>query len=110
MTVAYLVSLFPCWSETFILREILALRERHVNVHIFSLRQPHERLVHESALPLLPNVFYPPAPWRLALVLLMHLARDSRMRAATRRAVREAWPDGGRQAAGGSLWRRFPRV
>lgn len=99
LTVAYLVSLFPCWSETFILREILALREKRVNVRILSLRQASETLVHDAARPLVGQVLYPPAAWRLALGLVLGLARDRRMRAATRHALREAGPRGGREIA-----------
>jgi glycosyltransferase involved in cell wall biosynthesis len=74
-TIGYLLSLFPCWSETFILREILALRERGVPVRIFSLRLPSETLVQEAARDLLDEVIYPPAPWRLALGQLAWVAR-----------------------------------
>ncbi len=47
--IAYVVSLFPCWSETFILREILALRARGIPIKVFSLRPPCEPLVHDEA-------------------------------------------------------------
>ena len=66
-TVAYLVSLFPCWSETFIVREILALRRRGAQVRIYSLKPPNEEYVHEAARMLHKEVIYPPAMWRLAL-------------------------------------------
>ncbi|MBI3302975.1 MAG: glycosyltransferase [Deltaproteobacteria bacterium] len=75
-TVGYLVSLFPCWSETFILREILALRERGVPVRIFSLKPPGEPLVHEAAKPLLNEVIYPPPLWRLLLSQARCLVRQ----------------------------------
>lgn len=71
--VGYMVSLFPCWSETFILREILALRERGVAVRIFSLKPPTEALVHDAAKPLIPEVVYPPAWWRLPGVFFLAL-------------------------------------
>jgi glycosyltransferase involved in cell wall biosynthesis len=60
-----MVSLFPCWSETFILREILALRARGVRVRIFSLKPPSETLVHDAAKSLASEVIYPPSLWRL---------------------------------------------
>jgi hypothetical protein len=66
-TVAYIVSSFPCWSETFIVREILALRRRGAKIWIFSLKPPHERYVHEAARMLYKEVIYPPRMWRLAL-------------------------------------------
>jgi hypothetical protein len=60
-TVAYLVSLFPCWSETFIVREILALRRRGAQVRIFLLEQPGEGYVHEAERPPLEGVIDPRA-------------------------------------------------
>lgn len=39
----YVVSLFPCWSETFIVREINALIENGVDVRIVSLKRPPKR-------------------------------------------------------------------
>src|SRR5439155_6873881 len=74
-TIGYVVSLFPCWSETFILNEILALRERGVPVRIFSLKPPSEPLVHEAARRLLAEVIYPPPPWRLLLSLTGSVVR-----------------------------------
>ena len=49
MKIAYIVSLFPCWSETFILREIIELEKCGVNINIFSLKNAREKLVHEEA-------------------------------------------------------------
>jgi colanic acid/amylovoran biosynthesis glycosyltransferase len=42
----YVVSLFPCWSETFIVREIAALIAAGAEVRILSLKPPSEKLVH----------------------------------------------------------------
>jgi glycosyltransferase involved in cell wall biosynthesis len=75
-TVGYIVSLFPCWSETFILREILALRERGVSVRIFSLKPANEPLVHDAAKPLIHEVIYPPSLWQLLLSQVCSLARQ----------------------------------
>jgi glycosyltransferase involved in cell wall biosynthesis len=55
----YVVSLFPCWSETFIAREIAALIAAGSDVQILSLRDPSERLVQPEAEGLLPRVLYP---------------------------------------------------
>ncbi len=57
--VAYVVSLFPCWSETFIVREIAALVESGVDVRIISLKPPSEALVHDDAAALLGRVRHP---------------------------------------------------
>ncbi|HET9651255.1 MAG TPA: glycosyltransferase [Usitatibacter sp.] len=86
MRVLYVVSLFPCWSETFIVREIAELVRAGVQVRILSLRHPSESLVQSDAAALLGRVVYPArglAAWRAALGALMrapctelaHLAR-----------------------------------
>src|SRR5262245_665359 len=75
-TIGYIVSLFPCWSETFILNEIIALQERGVPVRIFSLKPPSEPLVHEAAKRLLAEVIYPPSLWRLSLSLMRRIVQQ----------------------------------
>ncbi len=42
MKLAYLVSEYPKRSHTFIRREIVELRKRGVNIHIFSIRKPNK--------------------------------------------------------------------
>ena len=54
--VLYVVSLFPCWSETFIVREIEQLLARGVDVRILSLKPPSETMVHAQAETLMPRV------------------------------------------------------
>ncbi len=56
--VPYMVSMFPCWSETFIAEEIHHLREQGFDVPIFSLRPANEPDVHTLAQQLLPQVRY----------------------------------------------------
>ncbi|HVZ75545.1 MAG TPA: glycosyltransferase family 4 protein [Polyangia bacterium] len=64
----YVVSLFPCWSETFIVREITGLIAAGADVRILSLKAPHEKLVQPAAEALLPRARHPlgPAPAALA--------------------------------------------
>jgi len=57
--VLYMVSLFPCWSETFIVRELHALRQAELRFQIASLKHHHEPLVHPFAEALLDRVIYP---------------------------------------------------
>lgn len=57
--VLYLVSLFPCWSETFIVREIERFIERGVDVRILSLKAPSESLVQRRAEALMSRVIGP---------------------------------------------------
>ena len=96
MRIAYVLGTFPSISETFILREILALRESGVDIEIFSLHRPDAGTTHEDARPLVDDVCYRPSvfsmasmssqiyfllrhPWRYfkcaAAVKLMYLAR-----------------------------------
>lgn len=75
MRVLYLTSLFPCWSETFIVREILALRAMGVDIRIVSLKPPTERMVQSDAATLLDRVIYPPAGARGALAALLEALR-----------------------------------
>ncbi len=75
MRIVYFVSLFPCWSETFIVREIQALIDRGVDVRIVSLRPPSETLVQDDAAALLPRAVHPPPAWRLFPTALMEALR-----------------------------------
>ena len=59
MKVVYVVSLFPCWSETFITREIHCLLEAGVDVRIVSLKHPCEEMVQSDARTLLDRAMYP---------------------------------------------------
>jgi glycosyltransferase involved in cell wall biosynthesis len=65
--VLYIVSLFPCWSETFIVRELTTLIAEGADVQILSLKAPHEKLVQADAEKLLPRVRHPLPPLRAAL-------------------------------------------
>jgi colanic acid/amylovoran biosynthesis glycosyltransferase len=55
---AYVVSLFPCWSETFIAEEVQQLLDLGFDISIFSLRQACEPDVHPLSLALLPRTKY----------------------------------------------------
>jgi colanic acid/amylovoran biosynthesis glycosyltransferase len=87
----YVVSLFPCWSETFIVREIAALIAAGADVRILSLKAPSEKLVHPEAERLLPRVRHPlpsgPAAWRRAAALLAHPRALSSLALALGRAL-----------------------
>jgi colanic acid/amylovoran biosynthesis glycosyltransferase len=60
MKVLYVVSLFPCWSETFIVREIGEMMRAGADVRILSLRAPSEPLVQSDAAALMERTLYPP--------------------------------------------------
>jgi len=76
MKVLYLVSLFPCWSETFIVREIRELLDQGIDIRILSLKPPQEKLVQEDARALLPRVLYPPRGLKLIWLVLCGLLRN----------------------------------
>lgn len=61
--VLYVVSMFPCLSETFIVREIEQLLERGVDVRILTLKPCSQNLVQSSAAALVHRVIGP-AGWR----------------------------------------------
>lgn len=64
MRILYLVSLFPCWSETFIVREIIEMIRLGVDVRIVSLKHPSESLIQSDVAGLLGRVSYPESWWR----------------------------------------------
>lgn len=70
LRVLYVVSLFPCWSETFIVREIQQLQQRGVEVHIVSLKHASETLVQSDAQAMLGRVIYPPGAARVVMAAL----------------------------------------
>lgn len=59
MNILYVVSLYPCWSETFIVREINALVKRGHTVYIASLKHDCEEFAHPDALQNIDRVIYP---------------------------------------------------
>jgi glycosyltransferase involved in cell wall biosynthesis len=73
MRILYIVSLFPCWSETFIVREIMGMLRLGIDVRIVSLKHPAEKLVQSDAAALLDRVSYPAVWWRTALAALAAL-------------------------------------
>jgi colanic acid/amylovoran biosynthesis glycosyltransferase len=60
LRVAYLVVMFPCYSETFVLREVRELMRRGVEVTVLSLRGFSERIMDEDARSVLPHTWYSP--------------------------------------------------
>jgi colanic acid/amylovoran biosynthesis glycosyltransferase len=74
--VLYLVSLFPCWSETFIVREIEQLIAAGVDVRILSLKPPSEAMVQARAQALMPRVIQPKPGLRQAARALRELLRQ----------------------------------
>lgn len=76
MKIGYIVSMFPCWSETFILNELVDHSAHDLRVSIFSLKQSTEKMVQTEALPFLEKTTYSlnpfnPLLWWFHLVLLL---------------------------------------
>jgi glycosyltransferase involved in cell wall biosynthesis len=89
LRVLYVVSLFPCWSETFIAREIAALVARGVDVRILSLKHACEALVQSDAAALLDRVLYPHSGPRRWAARVRNLVRHAA--AFLPIAARSAW-------------------
>lgn len=70
LKVVYVVSMFPSWPETFILREIKTLLNDGVDVRIVSMRHSSDKLVQTDAHDLLSRVHYP-SPWFSSLVSVL---------------------------------------
>lgn len=68
--ILYVVSSFPCWSETFIVREIHTLLKRGADVRIVALRHKPEAFVQSDARQLLDRVLYAP-PWYRCLAAML---------------------------------------
>ena len=73
--VAYLVSRFPKLSETFVLFELLALRDRGLSIRLYALLRERQRTVHPEAQALLPEVIFRalwhPRTWWSAFGMLL---------------------------------------
>jgi glycosyltransferase involved in cell wall biosynthesis len=59
-TIAYLVKMYPRFSETFIVNEILELERQGVNVRIYSLHKPSDGRFHASLARVQAQVIYVP--------------------------------------------------
>jgi len=58
--IVYIVSNFPCYSETFILNELVELKKRGYKIFIFSLKKPKEKIIQNEAKEFLKDTFYSP--------------------------------------------------
>lgn len=68
--IGYVVSLFPCWSETFIVNEMRELERKGADITIFSVRSDLEKFTQESAKPFIKKTRYPNAVWILTSALI----------------------------------------
>ncbi|MEO8459693.1 MAG: glycosyltransferase [Dokdonella sp.] len=90
--VLYVVSLFPCWSETFIVREIAALIKAGVDVRILSLKRPSEKMVQPDAAALMNRALHPrPGVRGWPAIIVAGLANIRIVAAAKLRIVGSLW-------------------
>lgn len=80
LRVGYVVSMFPCWSETFILNEIVNHSNNGIDLTIFSLKNFNEEIIHSEAKPFISSIQYPLHPlnlylWFLHLLLFLNNPR-----------------------------------
>lgn len=62
--IAYLLKMYPRFSETFILSEILELERQGVPLHIFSLKKPDDGRFHADLSQVrAPVTYLPESPW-----------------------------------------------
>ncbi len=70
LKVAYFMLRFPHLTETFILREMLFIREHEVDIHVFSLAPPAQTaIIHQQTQEIMPHVHY--SPYLLSLNLIL---------------------------------------
>ncbi len=107
--VAYVLAEFPSVTETFILREMLALERRGFVIIPLALRKPVGEVIHEGARAFAQRTIYAPRPLsvRAAIVQLLALLQYpggyfSALRFAVMRSLRQ--PQETREMFG-SLWR-----
>lgn len=81
--IAYVLKMYPRFSETFVVNEILELERQGVDVRIYSLRKPDDGRFHASLARVKANVVYVPQYPQM---------EPERVRAA-HLAVAAAWPD-----------------
>lgn len=58
MRIAAVFSQFPCYDETFLLRELLGLRAGGIDLDILSMKPCRDSIVHDQAKPFLPQTQY----------------------------------------------------
>jgi colanic acid/amylovoran biosynthesis glycosyltransferase len=79
-TVGYILKMYPRFSETFVLNELLELERQGVRLHVFSLKKPDDGVFHADVARLRATVTYLPDPPLLlsSAVLAAHRALATR--------------------------------
>ena len=58
MNIAYITSMFPCWSETFILNEIVEHQQSGFDISIVSIKPCSENIIQANSVPLIEKTLY----------------------------------------------------
>ena len=89
--IAYVMSRFPKLTETFILYELLALKDEGVDIRVFPLLRERQRLVQPEAVPLVEDAVYLPfvSPAIMASNLRLLLTRPRRYLGALVALIRD---------------------
>jgi glycosyltransferase involved in cell wall biosynthesis len=97
LRVAYYLPRFPKLFETFILREMLSLREMGLDVQVFSLMPPlRTPTMHQQVQDMLPYVHYSPFLFSFKLILAQFhflFRTPHKYWRALQRAVWQTWPE-----------------
>lgn len=100
--IGYVLKMFPRFSETFILSELLELERQGTEIEVFSLRSPTDAGVHRDVGRLRARVRYVPQPtWANAAALIQAHLRVARTRPRT--YLPAAWRARRRRGS----WRHF---
>jgi len=58
LSIGYLSNVFPALSETFIYREVLEIRQRGIDVRVYSIRRPDRATLSKESMALCDSTFY----------------------------------------------------
>ncbi|MDP2923095.1 MAG: glycosyltransferase [Candidatus Omnitrophota bacterium] len=75
--IAFIFSQFPCYDETFIMREMNQLKMEGLNFVIYSIKRNRDKIIHSEAEALVKDTYYLPLfSLRLFLINLFYLIRN----------------------------------
>ncbi|MEO8493621.1 MAG: glycosyltransferase family 4 protein [Planctomycetota bacterium] len=110
LRVAYLVSRFPKLTETFVLYEILAMRDQGIEVELFPLRRERTKVVHAEAQQVVESARFTPLlfSWQLVWAHLYFIMTRPWIYATTLATILRANAGSPRYLAGAIVY--FPKA
>jgi glycosyltransferase involved in cell wall biosynthesis len=106
-TIAYVLKMYPRFSETFVLAELLELERQGVRLHVFSLKKPDDGVFHADVARLRARVTYLPESALLAPGVYAAAHREVARRDPRRYAVALAAAAASRRT---TAWKHFLRA